>query len=83
MASHTVGRANMSLLEKVVYLADYIEPGRTTPGIEAVRQATEKSLDEGLFLALSNTLTWLLSEKKVIHPNSIFMYNWLITEVLN
>ncbi|MFP5526859.1 bis(5'-nucleosyl)-tetraphosphatase (symmetrical) YqeK [Peptococcus simiae] len=83
MASHTVGRANMSLLDKIVYLADYIEPGRTTPGLEAVRQATEKNLDEGLFLALSNTLSWLLSEKKVIHPNSILMYNWLITEVLN
>ncbi len=82
MVRHTVGCAHMSLLDKVIYVADYIEPGRTTPGVESVRKAAFKDLDQGVWLSLTHSLTWLLGEKQIIHPQSIQMYNWLLSEVV-
>ncbi|PAK37129.1 phosphohydrolase, partial [Bacillus licheniformis] len=51
---HTSGRPNMTLLEKVVYVADYIEPGRRFPGVEEVRTLAEEDLDSALIQALKN-----------------------------
>ena len=53
---HTTGKPNMTPMEKVVYLADYIEPLRDFPGVDKLRKATEKSIDEGLLAALENSV---------------------------
>ncbi len=53
---HTTGRAGMSTLEKVVFLADAIEPGRNYPGVEEVREAAEKGLDEGCLRSMLGTI---------------------------
>ena len=53
---HTSGRPNMTLLEKVIYVADYIEPGRRFPGVEEVRTLAEEDLDLALIQALKNTI---------------------------
>ena len=45
---HTTGHANMTLLEKIMYLADYIEPTRNFPGVNELRAACNESLDKGL-----------------------------------
>lgn len=59
---HTSGRANMSLLEKVVYLADYIEPGRHFPGVEEVRELAQRDLDEALIQAVKNSILFLMKK---------------------
>lgn len=59
---HTSGRPNMTLLEKVIYVADYIEPGRRFPGVEEVRTLAEEDLDLALIQALKNTITFLISK---------------------
>ena len=48
---HTSGRAEMTLLEKVIYLADYIEPGSKFPGVDEVREMAEKNLNKALIQA--------------------------------
>ena len=53
---HTTGRPDMTMLEKIIYIADYIEPNRTFDGVEAVRAATARSLDEGILLGLTMTI---------------------------
>ena len=65
---HTTGRANMSLLEKIIWLADYIEPGRTTPGVEKIRRLAESDLDEALRRALKNSLRHLEEQSWTPHP---------------
>ncbi len=65
---HTTGRADMSLLEKIVWLADYIEPNRSTPGVDAVRAAAYKNLDEALTLALEHSLEYLERKGFTPHP---------------
>jgi nicotinate-nucleotide adenylyltransferase len=53
---HTTGRAHMALLEKIMYLADYIEPSRDFPGVEALREACYQDIDKGLALGLAMTV---------------------------
>ena len=52
IAYHTTGRIGMTVLEKVVYLADYIEPGRSFPGVDEVRELATKSLDKAMIQAV-------------------------------
>jgi predicted HD superfamily hydrolase involved in NAD metabolism len=75
---HTTGRANMTLLEKIVFLADYIEPGRNFPGVDPVRKRAEESLDGAVLLALEQTISFLLSKHSKIYPDTIDAYNDLI-----
>ncbi len=65
---HTTGRADMSLLEKIIWLADYIEPNRVTPGVEEVRSLAERDLDEALRRALENSLHHLEENAWAPHP---------------
>jgi HD superfamily phosphohydrolase YqeK len=58
----------MSLLEKIIWLADYIEPNRTTPGVEKVRRLAETDLDEALRRALKNSLRHLEEKGLAPHP---------------
>ena len=53
---HTTGRTGMSLLEKIIYMADYIEPTRDFEGVEELRRVTYENLDAGLELGLSTTV---------------------------
>lgn len=53
---HTTGRPDMSLLEKIIYLADYIEPTRDFPGVEVLRRAAYDDLDSAIALGLSMSL---------------------------
>jgi len=75
---HTTGRANMSLLEKVVFLADYIELGRTTPRVEECRQLAEANLDQAMIFAYQRTIEHLLQQQMAIHPDTILGYNDLV-----
>lgn len=53
---HTTGRPNMSLLEKIIYIADYIEPCRDFPGVDVLREAAFRDLDEALLRGLEQTM---------------------------
>ena len=53
---HTTGKADMTKLEKVIYLADYIEPSRDFPGVEELRRTVYEDLDRGLLLGLTMTI---------------------------
>lgn len=66
---HTTGRPKMSELEKVIYIADYIEPGRNkAPQLDYIRETAQKSLDEALFLIMRDTILYLESQHKYIDP---------------
>ena len=68
---HTTGRAHMTLLEKVIYLADYIEPTRSFPGVEALRKACYEDLDAGLLLGLEMTIQDMEARGAPIHPKTL------------
>ncbi|MBY0050242.1 bis(5'-nucleosyl)-tetraphosphatase (symmetrical) YqeK [Brevibacillus agri] len=76
---HTTGRAGMSLLEKVVCVADYIEPNRNFPGVEQIRTLAEKDLDAALALALGGTIQFLIEKQKTVYPLTLTAYNDLVS----
>ena len=71
MAYHTTGRAGMSTLEKVVFLADAIEPGRNYPGVEEVREAAEKGLDEGCLRSMLGTIEHVQDQGAYLDEDTI------------
>jgi predicted HD superfamily hydrolase involved in NAD metabolism len=77
---HTSGRPNMTLLEKIIYLADYIEPGRHFPGVEEVREMAEKDLNRALIQAMKNTIMFLMKKNQRIFPLTFHTYNDLVNK---
>ncbi len=67
---HTTGRENMTLLEKLVYLADYMEPNRTMDGIEELRQMTWTDPDAALAKGLEMTMAYVSSRGAKVDPHS-------------
>ena len=68
---HTTGRAGMTLLEKIIYLADYIEPTRDFPGVEELRKACYEDLDKGLLMGLEMTVREMTEMGNPIHHNTL------------
>ena len=68
---HTTGHAHMTLLEKIIYLADYIEPSRDFPGVDKLRSVCYKDLDEGLLMGLEMTIEEMTSMGNPVHHATI------------
>lgn len=65
--NHTTGRPGMSTLEKIIWLSDYIEPGRkNAPNLEEIRKLAFEDLDKALLKALEDTLQYLNNGKMEI-----------------
>lgn len=64
---HTTGHANMTLLEKIMYLADYIEPSRNFPGVDELRAACNEDLDKGLRMGLEMTIQEMHDRGNPVH----------------
>ena len=77
---HTTGRANMSLLEKILYIADVIEPGRSYPGVEEIRELAYVDLDKACLAAMENTVEHLRKKGVVIDEDTIQAIEWLRKE---
>ena len=58
----------MSLLEKVIFVADYIEPGRDFPGVERLGNPALVDLDEAMLRALDQTIAYVLERAQLLHP---------------
>ena len=68
--SHTTGKADMNTLEKIIYVADYMEPNRNFPGVEELRHLAYTNLDAALKLGLTMTLEMLKKQGSEISPES-------------
>lgn len=73
---HTTGKANMTTLEKIIYLADLIEPGREFPGVDCLRSAAEQDLDQAMLMALERSVTFVREGGNSLHPNSLYALEW-------
>lgn len=79
---HTTGRKNMSTLEKIIYLADATEEGRTYLDKKYV-DIIKNDIDVGMVQISKFVISNLLDRNKVIHPNSIDCYNYYINKVFS
>ena len=72
---HTTGHADMTLLEKIIYLADYIEPSRDFPGVEDLRRAVHADLDGGL---LNDSIQDMRQWGNPVHHNTLDARDYLL-----
>lgn len=74
---HTTGRENMSLLERIVFVADYIEPGRRqTPNLTEIRQLVFTDLDAAMLKILEDTLSYLRATGGELDPMTEITYEY-------
>jgi len=78
---HTSGRAGMTKLDKIVCLADYIEPGRDFPGVHTIRELADNSLEKALVAGFDSTLTYLIAKQQIIYPLTVIARNSLVREL--
>lgn len=80
--SHTTGRPGMSLLEKIIYIADYMEPGREElPDMAEVRQLAFRDIDKCLYRILADSLEYLKSRDIAIDEMTEKTYEFYKTEL--
>ncbi len=71
VSAHTVGAAPMTDLDKVVFIADMVEPNRVFPGVDAIREAAERDpLGEAFREGYANSVANVLEKGRVLHPTS-------------
>lgn len=72
---HTVGASDLSLLDKIIYVADYIEAGRAFPGVERARELAMVSLEKAVAYETAHTLAYLAEKGLPIYPQTLETYN--------
>ncbi len=75
---HTTGRAGMSLLEKIIFIADFTSEERTYNGVSEMRKKSRKSLEEAMLYGLQFTFSDLTKREIAIHPDELFCYNEIV-----
>jgi nicotinate-nucleotide adenylyltransferase len=80
---HTTGRANMSLLEKIIFVADFTSEERTYKGVSTMRKKSRKSLENAMLYGFKFTFTDLSKRELSIHPDELACYNEIILQNLS
>lgn len=78
---HTTGREGMSVLEKIIYLADVTEPTRDFNNLQQIREMAHIDLDKAVLMAMDSTINHLIRNGSLIHVNTIKARNYIIIEI--
>jgi predicted HD superfamily hydrolase involved in NAD metabolism len=76
---HTTGAPDMSIVDKIVFVGDLIEPTRNFRGVKAVRRAAEQDLDSAVLCGVDAVLRHLIRKQRVFDPRGIALHNQLIS----
>ncbi len=75
---HTTGHSNMTLMEEIIYLADFISADRNYPDIDEIRKQTERGKEYGLLYATKYTIKSVVDKGKILHPDTVDAYNYFL-----
>lgn len=75
---HTTARANMSLAEKILYIADYMEPNRAFPEVGELRRLAYEDLDRAVLIGVRLSIQEMLERNRVVHHNTLEAEAWLL-----
>ena len=73
---HTTGRPNMTRLEKIIYLADMLEPNRDFPGVDELRALAFEDLDAAMAKALESSVKSLRRREMNVYKDTLEAYRW-------
>lgn len=77
---HTTGCEKMTMLEKIIFIADYIEPNRNFPGVNEIRREAYSDINRAMVFALNKTIKFVMARGSLIHPETVNARNDLINE---
>lgn len=80
---HTTGRARMSLLEKVLFVADFTSADRDYPDVDVMRRLADQSLDRAILYGVAYTIRSLIDAGRAVHPDTVALYNDIVLSVEN
>ncbi len=75
---HTTGRVNMNMLDKILFLADSIEPARSYEGVELMRKTAETDLDQAVLMNFDRSITYIVNKGFFLHPQTVAARNWML-----
>ncbi|NLC69089.1 MAG: HD domain-containing protein [Clostridiaceae bacterium] len=75
---HTTGKENMGMLDKIIFLADIIEPERDFQGVDRIREMAYMDIDRALMLAFDRIITHVLEKRELLHPDTINARNYIL-----
>lgn len=78
---HTTGRAGMSLLEKIIYIADFTSAERSYKDVDIMRELSRKTLEDAMLFSCKFTIGNLSSKELAIHPDQLDCYNELVLNI--
>ncbi|MEZ3421622.1 MAG: bis(5'-nucleosyl)-tetraphosphatase (symmetrical) YqeK [Eubacterium sp.] len=78
---HTTGKRDMTLLQKVIYTADFISADRCYPDVSVMREKAMQSLEEAMFYSLQYTINDLAGKALLIHPDTLECYNSILEKL--
>lgn len=79
--SHTTGAENMTRLQKIIFLADFIEPGREFKGADELRVLAFEDLDMAVLKALDLTIKFVIKKEQLLHLDTVNARNWLLSKI--
>ena len=80
---HTTGRAGMTVLEKVLFVADFTSADRSYPDVDVMRGFAEVSLDKAIWYGVTYTMRDLMDRNRAVHPDTIALYNEIVLSLEN
>ena len=75
---HTTGKSNMTLFEKLIYLADFTSSDRNYPDVDIMRNLVNTSIEEAMLYSLRFTIKDLISKNRAVHPDTLNAYNEIL-----
>ncbi len=78
---HTTGHPGMSLLDSIIFIADFIEPERSFPSVDIIRKAAFEDLDKAVLMGMDSTVNYVLGKGRLLHPDTIYTRNWVIMKM--
>ncbi len=75
---HTVAKENMSLLDKIIYIADMIEPMRDFSGVDKLRKTAYEDIDKAFIMGLKQSIVFNAEKNKIIHPDTISAWDYML-----
>jgi len=80
ISCHTTGKENMNMLEKIIFIADYIEPGRNFPGVDEIRSLAYEDIDKAIIASMENTMIYVIQKGALLHKDMLDARNFIIMD---
>jgi len=84
--THTTAKEDMSLLDKIIYLADFIEPNRDKKpfdGLDELRKLCETDIDEAMLFALDISIKSIAERNMLLHMDTVLARNWFLSKKIS